>query len=183
MGGLGNAFYSILIQQINRHFPVRKIKAPPTDNPRMAANVKRLILKRHKAYTKSLALPLYGNYRNRVTRAIRMAKDLYATSRPTQELWYGATRQLSCISTYKASNISVPNLGHLTQEDLSNTVNQHFAVTASSPPPFDRSQMPAFLPASDFAPTVNRIEAGRELSHIKISTAPGPDYLPNKIET
>ena len=104
------------MEETDRHFLLKKIKAPSTDTTWMTANIQRHILKRQGFHQRLTTL--WKLDRNRVMRGIRKVQASYATSTLTQasgrsSSCYSAARELIHYRA-KASNISIPKLGHLT---------------------------------------------------------------------
>ena len=65
--------------------------------------------------------------------------------------------------------------------ELANLINAHFVSICSSLPPLDRSSLPAYLPAPGPAARVTRSQMWRELSRVKVHTAPGSDNIQNRV--
>ena len=178
-----DTFYDIIQQQLDNPFPVKRLKRSSTDKPWMTCRIKRLLVKRQRAFSRGHDR-LWRFYRNSVARAITNAKKDFAASKLAQahkepSSWYKIAIHLSGCRQ-KKSSINIPGLSDLTTGDLAVAINSHFTAINRSLPPLDRSRLPVYVPAGP-APPVTRSQMWRELSKIKVSTSPAPDQLPNNI--
>ena len=87
----------------------------------------------------------------------------------------------SVVCNRKKSTINIPGTGHLSTQDLADAINNHFSAIVRSLPPLDLSQPPAYLPATGPTPTVFRMQMWKELSRVRVDTAPGPDGVPHRL--
>ncbi len=77
--------------------------------------------------------------------------------------------------------VSLPGFEDKSPSEVASAINAHFSSIGCSLPALNREELPAFLPARNPPPVVTRNEMWRELSRVKVSTAAGPDNVPNKL--
>ena len=180
-----DTFYEILGDQINRHFPLKKVRSSTNDKPWMNNKIRSLIQKRQHAFIKGHTL-LWKYLRNSVNCEIIRARTTFTAKKLTQidpknpSTWYSTVKQI-CGMNNKVSKVVIPGYENSPSSDFAKAVNDHFGRICSSLPALDLAQLPAYLPATTVAPSVTRSQVWRELSHIKVRKAPGPDGLPNRI--
>ena len=122
-----DTFYSILTEQINRHFPRKKTKCTTSDKPWMTTKIKTLILKRQKALRGGKCS--WRFYRNTVNRAIKASKRSFAASKLSEAstsndpiAWYRTAKVLSGNRAIRRP-VVVPGIENKTPLEATNDIN------------------------------------------------------------
>ena len=179
------AFYDIIHEQVDKHFPTRRSKRCSNDKPWVTDKVRSLIRKRQDAYKKGKEA-LWKTLRNSVNRAVIQAKQSFTGRRLPRantinpRPWFSAIKQIGGLEN-KPSRICLPGHEQSSAASLADAVNAHFATICSTLPALDTARLPAYLPAATRLPAVTRCQIWKELSHISVHKAPGPDNLPNRL--
>lgn len=180
-----STFYSILHEQIGKHFPTRNNKRHSNDKPWVTDKIRSMIRRRQDAYKRGKE-NLWKSLRNSISRAITQAKLTFTDSKLSKtntadpQSWFSTIKQIGGMGK-KSTRICLPGFEHCTDEVLATAVNEHFSGICSTLPALDTTQLPAFLPAGAPPPNVTRSQVLRQMSRINVHKAPGPDSLPNRL--
>ncbi|KAI8493207.1 hypothetical protein Bbelb_292110 [Branchiostoma belcheri] len=179
------AFYMTLSQSIDHFFPTKTIKIHSTDKPWITLAIKSLIRERQKAFHQRRE-QAWKRLRNKVIQCIKQAKKNHYTKRVQQlktedpAKWYKELKSV-CNLVKPPSSIQVPDVDSANQKAVADAINKYLASISQQTSPVSTCQLPAYLPASSPPPQIQPWDMYRELSHIRVRKAGGPDGIAPRI--
>ena len=163
------------------------MKLHNSDKPWMCSSLKQLILDRQNAFH-SGNMPLWKHYRNKVKQAIIIQKQTFYLEKvcylkqTNSRLWWKLVKRLSGNTKATTSfHIEKKNGSILNDQELVTELNEFFISVNTDIPPLNLHNLPAFLPAIDQLPTIQRYQVCNKLLKLNIMKASGPDNIPSKI--
>ena len=177
-------FMSELDQAVNTFLPQKMIKKHPTDRPWITNTIKLWISRRQCVFQQQGKNSKdYSFWRNKVQRAIQLAKSNYFHSkvadvdRVSPVKWWKEIKKLSgqnirqeWYHQFLDNNMDI--------ESLANTVNDFFVSLTDHFAPLSQPTPPMHIP-EEFL--VTESEVFKSLASLQISKAIGPDNIPNRI--
>ena len=180
-----NAFYCLMNEAVEIHFPKVNKKMCTSDRPWMTPKIKKMINARQREF----GLGNSRNWRvlrNRVKREISSAKINYYADRVRhlQKLdskkWH---QQVKVMTKRERTNFSiqVPGVCEDNHIHIANVINDKFVHVSSNITPLDIANLPDFLPTSHPAPHLFPWEVYNVMRKIKTNKASGPDGIPSRL--
>lgn len=185
---LWETFTSKIHAAIKRNIPTKLLK-PNNRPPWISRKIRRLLDKKRRLYHQACKTKNWSNYRNiqRICkRELRRAEFSYLRGTIENGLAEGTSRPFwSYIKSKKRESVGVAPLrknGSLVYDSLERAnvlVAQFKSVFTRDDNPPDRSRQPSYQHIKDICVTTPGVE--KLLKNLKVSKAPGPDGIPNRV--
>ena len=189
-----NLFHSQITTAINSCLPLRSIKLHPTDKPWMTADIKDVIKKRQRAWSKGNILQYniqynmhytiqYNMFRNKVSRLCKNARSSFYNNsianmqEPNPKKWWDNIKLLSGLSkTPSLTKIHVDG-AELKDGELAEALNDRFTNVTSDIEQLDFIPVDTNHSSDEYAISPESVE--KALSSSKERKSNGPDDIPN----
>ena len=170
-----NIFTDTINEIVETSLPLRRVKTDCSDKPWITPEIKPLIAKRQRAWSRG-NVSTFKRYRNMVNaRNSYYNKNIADVQQFNPKQWWSAVKKIAGLSTPKMSKTLIYNDCTYQGEDLANLFNDKFVAVGSSLPPLNWCPLPVDVYPPKFIVSVEETETA--LLSSKLYSAIGPDEI------
>ena len=175
-------FFSSTVNSIVETFlPLKKMKSVSNDKPWITPEIKTLIAKRQRAWSKGKNT-LFKHYRNKVNASCKRArnsfynKNIADVQQTNPRKWWSAVKRIAGLSSHKSASTLIHDNCSYQGEELANLFNDKFIAVGSSLPSLEWFPIPVLDYPSEFIISV--VDTEEALLSTNLHSAVGPDEIP-----
>ena len=175
-------FFSSIVNSIVETFlPLKQVKSDSNDKPRITPEIKTLIAKRQRAWSKGKNT-LFKHYRNKVITLCKRArnsfynKNIADVQQTNPRKWWSVVKRVAGLSTPKSASTLIYDNCSYQGEELANLFNDKFTAVGSSLPSLEWFPIPVPDYPSEFNISVG--DTKEALLSTNLHSAVGPDEIP-----